>query len=234
MENILIKNLTKYYNKGKDTEIKVLNNINLSINKGDLCSIVGVSGSGKTTLLYILGCLDKQTEGEYYLDGKNISNLSENQLAMLRNKYFGFILQDFGLIEEDTVYENICVPLLFSKKILNIESKINDLLKKLEILNLKDKKVKKLFGGQRQRVAIARALINNPDVILADEPTGSLDTRNSEIILNLLLDLNKQGKTVIIVTHNLEIAEKANKKFFIKDGIIKEYIKWGGIHMFAF
>lgn len=224
MENIVIKNLKKYYNEGKDTEVKVLNNVNLKINKGDLCSIVGASGSGKTTLLYIMGCLDKQTDGNYYLEGKNISNLSEKDLATLRNKYFGFILQDFGLIEEDSVYENICVPLLFAKKRNNAKPEIDKLLKKLEILDLKNKKVKKLSGGQRQRVAIARALINNPSVILADEPTGSLDSKNSEIILNLLLDLNKQGKTVIIVTHNLEIAKKTNKCFTIKDGIIKEYI----------
>lgn len=224
MENIVIKNLKKYYNEGTDTEVKVLNNINLSINEGDLCSIVGASGSGKTTLLYILGCLDKQTAGEYFLGGNDVSKLSEKELATLRNSQFGFILQDFGLIEEDTVYDNIYVPLLFSKKRKNIENKIDTLLEKLEILELKNKKVKKLSGGQRQRVAIARALINNPEIILADEPTGSLDSKNSKIIVNLLLDLNKQGKTVIIVTHNLEIAEKTNKRFSIKDGVIKEYI----------
>ena len=224
MENIVIKNLKKYYNEGTDTEVKVLNNINLSINEGDLCSIVGASGSGKTTLLYILGCLDKQTAGEYFLGGNDVSKLSEKELATLRNSQFGFILQDFGLIEEDTVYDNIYVPLLFSKKRKNIENKIDTLLEKLEILELKNKKVKKLSGGQRQRVAIARALINNPEIILADEPTGSLDSKNSKIIVNLLLDLNKQGKTVIIVTHHLEIAEKTNKRFSIKDGVIKEYI----------
>ncbi len=224
MGNIVIKNLKKYYNEGTDTEVKVLNNINLSINEGDLCSIVGASGSGKTTLLYILGCLDKQTAGEYFLGEKDVSKLSEKELATLRNSHFGFILQDFGLIEEDTVYDNIYVPLLFSKKRKNIENEIDTLLEKLEILELKNKKVKKLSGGQRQRVAIARALINNPEIILADEPTGSLDSKNSEIIVNLLLDLNKQGKTVIIVTHNLEIAEKTNKRFSIKDGVIKEYI----------
>ena len=136
MENIVIKNLKKYYNEGTDTEVKVLNNINLSINEGDLCSIVGASGSGKTTLLYILGCLDKQTAGEYFLGGNDVSKLSEKELATLRNSQFGFILQDFGLIEEDTVYDNIYVPLLFSKKRKNIENKIDTLLEKLEILEL--------------------------------------------------------------------------------------------------
>lgn len=171
METIVIEGLKKYYNSGKETEVRVLNNINLSINKGDLCSIVGVSGLGKSTLLYILGCLDKQTEGKYYLDGKDISQLSEKELAILRNKYFGFVLQDFGLIEEDSAYENVYVPLLFTKKRNNIELEIEKLLKRLEIL-----------------------------------------------------DLNKQGKTVIIVTHNLEIAKRAKRCFAIKDGIIKEYI----------
>lgn len=225
MGSIKIENLKKYYNEGKESEVKALNGINLNIEQGDLCSIVGASGSGKSTLLYILGCLDRQTEGKYYLNNTNISDLSDKELSILRNKYFGFILQDFGLIEDETVYENIYVPLLFSKdkKDKNIDQKINNLLKELSITELKNKKVKQLSGGQRQRVAIARALINDPKIILADEPTGSLDTKNSEIILNLLMRLNNQGKTVIIVTHNLEIADRTNKRFLMEDGIIKEY-----------
>lgn len=225
MGSIKIENLKKYYNEGKESEVKALNGINLNIEQGDLCSIVGASGSGKSTLLYILGCLDRQTEGKYYLNNTNISDLSDKELSILRNKYFGFILQDFGLIEDETVYENIYVPLLFSKdkKDKNIDQKINNLLKELSITELKNKKVKQLSGGQRQRVAIARALINDPKIILADEPTGSLDTKNSEIILNLLMRLNNQGKTVIIVTHNLDIADRTNKRFLMEDGIIKEY-----------
>lgn len=225
MGSIKIENLKKYYNEGKESEVKALNGINLNIEQGDLCSIVGASGSGKSTLLYILGCLDRQTEGKYYLNNTDISDLSDKELSILRNKYFGFILQDFGLIEDETVYENIYVPLLFSKdkKDKNIDQKINNLLKELSITELKNKKVKQLSGGQRQRVAIARALINDPKIILADEPTGSLDTKNSEIILNLLMRLNNQGKTVIIVTHNLDIADRTNKRFLMEDGIIKEY-----------
>ena len=224
MSKIEIKDLKKYYNIGTETETRVLNGINLEIDDGELCSIVGASGSGKSTLLYILGCLDKPTSGDYYLDGKKISGLSDKELAILRNEYFGFILQEFGLIENETVYENIYVPMLFSKNKENVNKKIEDLLESLKIKELRDKKVKKLSGGQRQRVAIARALVNNPNVILADEPTGSLDSKNSEIILNLLIELNKQGKTVIIVTHNQEIAQKTKKRFLMKDGIIKEYI----------
>lgn len=225
MGSIKIENLKKYYNEGKESEVKALNGINLNIEQGDLCSIVGASGSGKSTLLYILGCLDRQTEGKYYLNNTDISDLSDKELSILRNKYFGFILQDFGLIEDETVYENIYVPLLFSKdkKDKNIDQKINNLLKELSITELKNKKVKQLSGGQRQRVAIARALINDPKIILADEPTGSLDTKNSEIILNLLMRLNNQGKTVVIVTHNLDIADRTNKRFLMEDGIIKEY-----------
>ncbi len=225
MGSIKIENLKKYYNEGKESEVKALNGINLNIEQGDLCSIVGASGSGKSTLLYILGCLDRQTEGKYYLNNTDISDLSDKELSILRNKYFGFILQDFGLIEDETVCENIYVPLLFSKdkKDKNIDQKINNLLKELSITELKNKKVKQLSGGQRQRVAIARALINDPKIILADEPTGSLDTKNSEIILNLLMRLNNQGKTVIIVTHNLDIADRTNKRFLMEDGIIKEY-----------
>lgn len=170
-----------------------------------------------------MGCLDKPTGGDYYLDGKKISGLSDKEQSILRNEYFGFILQEFGLIENETVYENIYVPMLFSKKKEKANEKIEDLLEYLDINDLKNKKVKRLSGGQRQRVAIARALVNDPNVILADEPTGSLDSKNSEIILNLLIELNKQGKTVIIVTHNQEIAQKTNKRFLMKDGIIKEY-----------
>ncbi len=224
MALIEIKNLKKYYNKGKESEVKALNGIDLKIDKGDMCSIVGVSGSGKSTLLYIIGLLDKSTSGEYLLDGKNINDFSENKLAILRNEHFGFILQDFGLIEEETVYENIYVPILFSKSSKkSINKKIDELLENLEIKELKNKKVKKLSGGQRQRVAIARALINDPNVILADEPTGALDSINSDIILKLLIKLNEEGKTIIIVTHNLEIASKAKKRFSMKEGIIKEY-----------
>ena len=178
MSFIEIKNLKKIYNANKSIEVEALKSINLIIEKGDFCSIVGVSGSGKSTLLYILGCIDKQTEGTYLLEGKNVSMMSENELAQIRNKKIGFVLQDFGLIEEETVIENVRVPILFCKDknlIRNFRNKAEKLLKDLGIENLKDKKVNLLSGGQRQRVAIARALINDPELILADEPTGSLD-----------------------------------------------------------
>ena len=197
----------------------------MDLQKGDLCSIIGVSGSGKSTLLHILGCIDKATSGTYILENEIISNKNDIQLAKLRNKKFGFVLQEFGLIEDENVYQNIYTPLLFSKPKTKGRKNIEVLMKKLEIDNLKNKKVNKLSGGQRQRVAIARALVNDPDIILADEPTGSLDSKTAENIMNIFIDLNKIGKTIIIVTHNLEIANKTKRKFIMKDGIIEEKIK---------
>ena len=216
MSFIEIKKLKKIYNANKSIEVEALKSINLIIEKGDFCSIVGVSGSGKSTLLYILGCIDKQTEGTYLLEGKNVSMMSENELAQIRNKKIGFVLQDFGLIEEETVIENVRVPILFCKDknlIRNFRNKAEKLLKDLGIENLKDKKVNLLSGGQRQRVAIARALINDPELILADEPTGSLDTNTAQNIMNIFKELNKSGKTIIIVTHNMELAKETQKRW---------------------
>ena len=214
MSFIEIKNLKKIYNANKSIEVEALKSINLIIEKGDFCSIVGVSGSGKSTLLYILGCIDKQTEGTYLLEGKNVSMMSENELAQIRNKKIGFVLQDFGLIEEETVIENVRVPILFCKD----KNLIRNFRNKAE--KLKDKKVNLLSGGQRQRVAIARALINDPELILADEPTGSLDTNTAQNIMNIFKELNKSGKTIIIVTHNMELAKETQKCVKIKDGLI--------------
>lgn len=220
MSLIEIRGLTKYYNKGKESEVRALDGIDLDIESGDFCSIFGVSGSGKSTLLHIMGCIDKQTKGSYKYKGVELLEKNERERANLRNKTFGFILQDFGLIEEESVYQNICVPLLFSSSYKNKNADIKKILKQLNIIDLKDKKVKHLSGGQRQRVAIARALINNPEVIFADEPTGSLDTKNTEMIMDILLNLNKQGKTIVIVTHNVKIANISSKCFAIKDGRI--------------
>lgn len=218
MSMIEVNGLKKYYNKGKPSEVIALNGINLNINRGDFCSIIGVSGSGKSTLLHILGCIDKQTAGSYKLNGIEVSNKSEKERAYLRNRTFGFVLQDFGLIEDETVYQNVCIPLLFSNK--KTYNNIDTILNELDIKSLKNKKVKQLSGGQRQRVAIARAIINDPDIILADEPTGALDTKTTENIMNIFSTLNKKGKTIIVVTHNMEISNMTNKCFTIKDGII--------------
>ena len=218
---IELENIKKIYNPNTILEVQALKNINLKIEKGDFCSILGVSGSGKSTLLYLLGCIDKPTSGIYKLEGKDVSNLSEKELAKIRNEKIGFVLQDFGLIEEETVIENIMVPFLFSSKNnKNIRFKIEKILKDLDIFDLQNKKVNLLSGGQRQRVAIARALIIEPEIILADEPTGSLDTDTSNNIMNIFKNLNKEGKTIIIVTHNLELTKETNKCYKIRDGLI--------------
>ena len=218
---IELENIKKIYNPNTTLEVQALKNINLKIEKGDFCSILGVSGSGKSTLLYLLGCIDKPTSGIYKLEGKDVSNLSEKELAKIRNERIGFVLQDFGLIEEETVIENIMVPFLFSSKNKkSIRFKIEKILKDLDIFDLQNKKVNLLSGGQRQRVAIARALIIEPEIILADEPTGSLDTDTSNNIMNIFKNLNKEGKTIIIVTHNLELAKETNKCYKIRDGLI--------------
>ena len=223
MSIIDVKNLKKYYNPNTEIEVQALQDIHLKIERGDFCSIVGVSGSGKSTLLYILGCIDKPTAGIYKLDGEDISKLSEKKLAKIRNKKIGFVLQEFGLIEDETVVENIMIPVMFNNsKNVNYSFRLNNILKELDIDNLKDKKVSEISGGQRQRVAIARALINSPELILADEPTGSLDSKTANNIIDIFEKLNKEGKTIVMVTHNTELAKRTKKHFKIKDGLIYE------------
>ena len=170
-----------------------------------------------------MGCIDKPTAGIYKLDGEDISKLSEKKLAKIRNKKIGFVLQEFGLIEDETVVENIMIPVMFNNsKNVNYSFRLNNILKELDIDNLKDKKVSEISGGQRQRVAIARALINSPELILADEPTGSLDSKTANNIIDIFEKLNKEGKTIVMVTHNTELAKRTKKHFKIKDGLIYE------------
>ncbi|MDW8800699.1 ABC transporter ATP-binding protein [Clostridium sp. A1-XYC3] len=205
-------------------KVTALHNLNLKINKGELLAIVGPSGSGKSTLLNIIGTLDTVTKGEYLLNGKNINNLNKLQLAQIRNKTFGFVVQHFALISDYTVFENVEIPLEYAKvKLKDRKSKIENLLVKLEMQNKVNCNIKELSGGQCQRVAIARALANNPEIILADEPTGALDQETGKAVLNIFKDLNKQGKTIIIVTHDYKIAEQCNRIIKMEDGnIIQE------------
>ena len=218
---IEIKSLNKTFGKGNSKTI-ALKDVNLKINKGELVAIVGTSGSGKSTLLNIIGALDSPSSGEYLLNSKNISNLTQKELAKIRNMTFGFIVQYFALIKDDTVSENIEIPLEYSKvKSNEREKRISEVLKKLGILDKVKKKPKELSGGQQQRVAIARALINNPDIILADEPTGALDSKTSQQVIDILKELNKEGKTVIIVTHDNKIAMQCHRVLTIEDGSIK-------------
>lgn len=217
---IQLKNITKTYGI-KDSSIKALNDINLQINKGDFISIMGPSGCGKSTLLNILGCLDTQTSGEYIFNGNNIKDKTEKQLASIRNRDFSFIFQNFSLIKDLNVIENILLPLEFSGRRKVDTKKVNEYIDDLGISDLKKRKISTLSGGQQQRVAIARALVQESNLILADEPTGALDQSNSLVIINILKMLNsKYNKTIVLVTHDNDIASYANKTIIMKDGKI--------------
>ncbi len=221
MSYIKFENVEKKYNIYTPAEVHALRGINLEIEKGESMAIIGPSGSGKSTLLHILGCIDTSTSGTYTLDGESIEKKKNNELARIRNKKMGFVLQEFGLILNQTSIENVSIPLLFGDtRLRDIRDIAYETLESLKIEHLDDTKVSQMSGGQRQRVAIARALVNDPDIILADEPTGALDTKTSAEIMKILMDLNKKGKTLIIVTHNMEVAEQCKKVISIVDGMI--------------
>jgi len=224
MELIKINNISKTYG-ANDAKVNAIRDVSLTINEGELVAIVGQSGSGKSTLLNIIGCIDKPTAGEYFLGGNNIQDSREKELARNRNKLIGFVLQYFRLVNSYTVYENIELPLIYAKS-KNKKEKILDILKKLDILEKKDKLPSELSGGQNQRVAIARALVNNPKLILADEPTGALDKDTSKQVMEILLQLNKEGKTVIIVTHDENISKQCDRIIRIEDGYIGDDFRY--------
>lgn len=218
---IKLINIEKSYNAGKLNEFHVLKGISAEIKDGELVAIVGKSGAGKSTLLHIIACIDNYDSGEYYIDDLLIKNMSEKKLANIRNEKIGIVMQDFSLVEDFTVLENVIIPLDFAKKKpKNAKEQALEALKQVNMERYAKKKVKNLSGGEKQRVAIARAIINNPDLILADEPTGSLDSTNTEAIMDLFFSLNKQGKTIIIVTHDKELAEKCHRIIEISDGRI--------------
>ena len=218
---IEIKNLTKTYNYKKSNAFTALKDISLRIEDGEMLAIVGKSGAGKSTLLHIIGCIDTFEKGEYTIDDINIHKLSDKKLANIRNEKVGIVMQDFALVEEYTVIENVKIPLYFSKKKKgNANTLALEALEKVGIKELAKKPVNKLSGGQKQRVAIARAIVNDPSFILADEPTGALDTKTSEEIMELFQKLNEDGKTVIIITHDPGVAEKCKRKIEISDGEI--------------
>lgn len=218
---IQIKKLKKIYNINKINEVVAINDIDLQINDGEYVSIMGPSGAGKTTLVNMMCGLENPTSGEIIIDNQNITKFTNSQKAKFRNDNIGIIMQNFSLINDFTVYENVELPLLLKKvkkdDRLNI---IKKLLIELDIFKYANTTVKNLSGGEMQRVAIARGLINCPNYIIADEPTGSLDSEKSDEIIKIFDDLNKQGKTIILITHNLEIAKHAGKIINIKDGKI--------------
>ncbi len=213
--------IEKSFNSGKSNELHVLKGISTEVKDGELVAIVGKSGAGKSTLLHIIACIDSYDSGEYYIDDLLIKNMSEKKLANIRNEKIGIVMQDFSLVEDFTVLENIMIPLDFAKnKRPNAKELAKEVLKQVNMENFAKEKVRNLSGGEKQRIAIARAIINNPSLILADEPTGSLDSSNTEAIMDLFFSLNKQGKTIIIVTHDKELAEKCHRIIEISDGRI--------------
>lgn len=217
---IELNGITKHYTRGSET-VRALGGVDLSINGGEFLSITGPSGSGKTTLLHILGCLDRPTEGTMTIDGEAVGDLPESALVRLRREKIGFVFQQFHLIPGLSVYENIALPLRFSRRPRDRE-KILALIGKVGLSHRADHRPNQLSGGEMQRVAVARAMVNDPEVIFADEPTGNLDTENSEKIFSLLASLNAGGLSIVMVTHNPELAARAHRIVSLRDGRIVE------------
>ncbi|HAB51859.1 MAG TPA: macrolide ABC transporter ATP-binding protein [Ignavibacteriales bacterium] len=220
---IQLKNISKIY--GKDgQQVKALDNANISIAKGEFVAIVGASGSGKSTMMNILGMLDRPTSGEYYLDEREISTLTDDELASIRNKKIGFVFQKFHLLPKTTAIENVELPLIYSDR-KDIRKLAVNALAKVGLSNRGKHRTNELSGGQQQRVAIARALVNEPEVILGDEPTGNLDSKSGLEVVGVFQELNRSGKTIILITHSSEVAEHANRVIRIHDGKITEDYK---------
>ena len=219
---IEMKEIIKRYNIGTESEIEILHGIDLKIYEGEFVAIVGESGSGKSTLMNIIGVLDKQTEGEYYLDGIDIKNANEEEMNVIRNKKIGFVFQNFNLIGRTSALKNVELPMLYAGVPAEERTKrAKELLSKVGMTSRANHMPNELSGGQKQRAAIARSLVNNPSIILADEPTGALDSETSAMVMDIFNDLNKnQGKTIILITHSKEIAEQCPRIVTIKDGEI--------------
>ncbi|MSP85023.1 MAG: ABC transporter ATP-binding protein [Flavobacteriaceae bacterium] len=205
--------------------VYVLKGIDLEINRGEYVALMGPSGSGKSTLMNLLGCLDTPTSGSYILNGKDVSKMHDDELAEIRNKEIGFVFQTFNLLPRTTALDNVALPMIYagyskSERIIRAE----EVLKQVGLADRMDHQPNQLSGGQRQRVAVARALVNNPSIILADEPTGNLDSRTSEEIMKLFVEIHKLGNTVIVVTHEEEVAAYAHRIIRLRDGIIESDI----------
>lgn len=216
-----IRKLVRNFKLGSET-IQVLKSIDLTVKRGEYVALMGPSGSGKSTLMNILGCLDTPTSGEYYLNNREVARLSDNELADIRNKEIGFIFQTFNLLPRSTALDNVILPLIYAgKKSQEREEMAKKSLGQVGLSDRMTHKPNELSGGQRQRVAIARALVNNPSILLADEPTGNLDTKTSIEIMGLLHDIHNKGNTIIIVTHEEDIAQHAHRIIRLRDGVIE-------------
>lgn len=219
---VRFENLTKIYNAKKFNAYEALHGINMTIEDGEFVAIVGKSGAGKSTILHILACIDGYEEGAYYLDDTLVKDMSEKQLAVIRNEKIGIIMQDYALVEDFSVLQNVMLPLDFAQKKKKGRKQIAlDMLEQVEMGEFANKPVSQLSGGQKQRVAIARALVNEPDIVLADEPTGALDSANAGAIMELFHRIHEQGKTVILVTHDMELARQCERQIEIADGKVQ-------------
>jgi len=220
-EVIRIENLTRFYTIGEET-VRALNGINLTIQKNEYVALMGPSGSGKSTLMNIIGCLDTPSSGEYFLNGPNVAQLSDSELAAIRNKEIGFVFQTFNLLPRLTALQNVALPLVYAG-IPEAErlKKAKEVLEQVGLGNRMTHKPNELSGGQRQRVAVARALVNHPSIILADEPTGNLDTKTSDEIMQLLDIIHEAGNTIVLVTHEEDIALRAKRVVRMRDGIVE-------------
>ena len=215
-----VSNVRKSYILG-DMEVPVLSNINLDIKKGEFIAIVGPSGSGKSTLMNLIGCLDRPTEGQVFINGRNLHGMSDEELARLRGLEIGFVFQTFNLVPRLTAFENVLLPTFANSRSMDPQKRAKELLSLMGLQDRMHHRPGELSGGQSQRVSIARALINDPSILLADEPTGNLDSKTGSEILRIFMDLNKEGRTVVIVTHDPEIAKYADRVVLVKDGIIQ-------------
>lgn len=219
---IIFRDVSKIYQIG-DTEVRALDHANMHIRKGEFVSVIGPSGSGKSTLMNIIGCLDLADEGEYLLDGQEIEDYSERELAKIRNKKIGFIFQDFNLIGKMTAYENVELPLIYQRlPLAQRRIQTEEALNKVGLWDRRNHRPTELSGGQQQRVAIARALATRPSLFLADEPTGNLDSKTGQEIMDLFHELHEQGNTIVLITHDAHVAQQAARSIKILDGHVED------------